>query len=87
MVRGPARPRSGDLGDRRRLADGGLACLLLISYSAAALGSGDTRQQVQLRFSSCEAAEAYATKHGIDAVVHRPPPKKLKLQAYADNFR
>jgi hypothetical protein len=50
-------------------------------------GSGDTRQQVQLRFASCEASQAYAAKHGIDAIVHQPPPKKLKLQAYADNFR
>ncbi len=50
-------------------------------------GSGDTRQQVQLRFSSCEEAQAYAEKHGIAAIVHPTPPRKLKLQAYADNFR
>lgn len=50
-------------------------------------GSGDTRPQVQLKFPSKEAALAYAGKHGIDAVVHEPPPRRLKLQAYADNFR
>ena len=50
-------------------------------------GSGDTREQVQLKFASCEAAQAYAEKHGIDAVVHPTPPRRLKLQAYADNFR
>jgi len=50
-------------------------------------GSGDTRQQVQLNFPSCEAAKTYAQKHGIAARVHAVPPKKLKLQAYADNFR
>ena len=50
-------------------------------------GSGDTRQQVQLRFASCEDAQAYAEKYGIDAVVHATPPRRLKLQAYADNFR
>lgn len=50
-------------------------------------GSGDTREQVRLKFASAEAAQAYAKKHGIDAVVHPTPPKKLKLQAYADNFR
>lgn len=50
-------------------------------------GSGDTRQQVQLKFPSCEAAQAYAEKHGIAARVHAVPAKKLKLQAYADNFR
>jgi len=50
-------------------------------------GSGDTREQVRLKFSTCEAAKAYAEKYGIAAVVHSTPPKKLKLQAYADNFR
>ena len=50
-------------------------------------GSGDTREQVQLKFPTCEAAQAYAQKHGIDAVVHPTPPRRLKLQAYADNFR
>ena len=34
-----------------------------------------------------DAIQAYADKHGIAAIVHRPPPKKLKIQAYADNFR
>jgi hypothetical protein len=50
-------------------------------------GSGDTREQVRLKFASAEAAQAYADKYGIDAIVHRPPPKKLKIQSYADNFR
>lgn len=50
-------------------------------------GSGDTRQQVQLSFDSCAAAQAYAHKHGIAAAVHAAPPRALKLQAYADNFR
>ncbi len=50
-------------------------------------GSGDTQQQVQLKFASCEDALAYAEKYGIAAKVHATPPKRLKLQAYADNFR
>ena len=50
-------------------------------------GSGDTRQQLTLRFPTREAAVAYAEKYGIDAVVYDPPPKRLKIQAYADNFR
>ena len=50
-------------------------------------GSGDTQRQVQLRFATREDAIAYAAKHGIEAVVHATPPKRLKLQAYADNFR
>ncbi|MES2700297.1 MAG: ETC complex I subunit [Pseudomonadota bacterium] len=50
-------------------------------------GSGDTQAQVQLKFATQEAAQAYADKYGIRAVVHTVPPKRLKLQAYADNFR
>lgn len=50
-------------------------------------GSGDTRQQVQLRFASKDDALAYAERYGIDARVHATPPRRLKIQAYADNFR
>jgi len=50
-------------------------------------GSGDTREQVRLKFETRDSARAYADKYGIAAVVHETPPKKLKLQAYADNFR
>ncbi|WP_347303776.1 ETC complex I subunit [Croceibacterium sp. TMG7-5b_MA50] len=50
-------------------------------------GSGDTQQQVTLRFASQEDAQAYADKYGIAAIVHPVPPKRLKIQAYADNFR
>ncbi|MGD9663592.1 MAG: ETC complex I subunit [Novosphingobium sp.] len=50
-------------------------------------GSGDTRQQVQLKFPNKEEALAYAEKYGIAARVHATPTKALKIQAYADNFR
>lgn len=50
-------------------------------------GSGDTQQQVQLKFPSQEAAQAYADKYGITAIAHTVPAKRLKIQAYADNFR
>ena len=50
-------------------------------------GSGDMKQQLKLNFESCEAAKAYAEKNGIDYRVHATPPKTLKIQAYADNFR
>ncbi len=50
-------------------------------------GSGDTRQQVQLTFPSSDAAKAYADKYGIAARIHAAPAKKLKIQAYADNFK
>ncbi len=50
-------------------------------------GSGDTQAQVVLKFASCDDAQAYARKHGIDAHVQSTPPRRLKLQAYSDNFR
>ena len=49
--------------------------------------SSDTQAQVQLTFPSKDEAKAYAGKYGIAARVHATPPKILKLQAYADNFR
>ena len=50
-------------------------------------GSGDTQVQVELTFASSAAAVAYAEKYGIAAAVHATPPRRLKLQTYADNFR
>ncbi len=50
-------------------------------------GSGDTQQQISLSFDSLAAAQAYAEKKGLDYVVVANPPRALKLQAYADNFR
>lgn len=50
-------------------------------------GSGDTREQVTLSFPTAEAAIAYAERCGIAHHVATAPERKLKLQAYADNFR
>lgn len=50
-------------------------------------GSNDTQAQVRLTFSDKDTAKAYADQHGIVVRVHTTPPKTLKLQAYADNFR
>lgn len=50
-------------------------------------GSGDMQQQVILRFPTSEEAKAYADKYGIEAEIHATPPRRLKIQAYADNFR
>ena len=50
-------------------------------------GSSDTQSQVQLTFDSAEAAQAYAKRYGIAATLHATPPRRLKLQTYADNFR
>jgi hypothetical protein len=50
-------------------------------------GSGDMNQQVKLTFDTLDEAQAYAAKYAIAARVIPTPPRKLKLQAYADNFR
>lgn len=50
-------------------------------------GSGDTQRQVRLNFASEAEARAYADRHGIAASIVPTPPRRLKLQAYADNFR
>lgn len=50
-------------------------------------GSGDTRGQVRLRFDTLAAAQAYAAREGLSAVVVPAAERALKLQAYADNFR
>ncbi|WCM26904.1 ETC complex I subunit [Sphingomonas sp. QA11] len=50
-------------------------------------GSGDTREQVRLGFPTQEAAIAYAEREGLAFTIIAAPERKLKLQAYADNFR
>jgi hypothetical protein len=50
-------------------------------------GRGDTRAQVRLTFPTLEAATAYADGKGLSYHVVPAPQPKLKLQAYADNFR
>ena len=50
-------------------------------------GSSDTRNQLRLNFPTLDAAKAYAAKEGIAYHVVPAPERKLKLQAYADNFR
>ena len=50
-------------------------------------GGAETQEQVILTFPTLEAALAYAARNMIDAHVVPPEQPKLKLQAYADNFR
>ena len=50
-------------------------------------GLADTQAQVRLTFPTLEAAQAYADRKGIAYHVVPAPQARLKLQAYADNFR
>ena len=50
-------------------------------------GGGNTDRQVRLRFSSRDAAEAYAKKHGIAFESVQAHSRIVKPKSYADNFR
>jgi hypothetical protein len=50
-------------------------------------GGDATTNQLRLGFPTLEAATAYAEREGIAFHVIPAPERKLKLQAYADNFR
>lgn len=50
-------------------------------------GSGDTNPQVRLSFPTKEAAIAYCDKNGLGYHLVPAPPVKMRIQAYADNFR
>ena len=50
-------------------------------------GGAETQTQVRLTFPTLEAASAYAQREGIAVHIVPPAEPKLRLQAYADNFR
>ncbi|RYE04232.1 MAG: ETC complex I subunit [Sphingomonadales bacterium] len=50
-------------------------------------GGGDTSNQVRIGFATLDEAKAYAEREGHAYHVVPAPERKLKLQAYADNFR
>ncbi len=50
------------------------------------IGSGDTRQQVHLRFDSKEEAVDFAKKNGLTARVQEPRSRRIRLKNYAENF-
>ena len=52
------------------------------------IGSGETRNQLHMRFPTCEAAIAYAQSQGIAYELEQPARKRpIKPKVYADNFR
>ena len=50
-------------------------------------GGGDTSNQIRIAFPTLEAAKAHAEREGYAYRIVPAPERKLKLQAYADNFR
>ena len=50
-------------------------------------GSGDTNTQVRINFKTREEAIAFCDKRGIAYHLVPTAPVRMKIQAYADNFR
>jgi len=50
-------------------------------------GSGDTNTQVRITFKTKDEALAFCEKRGLQYHLIPAAPLKMKLQAYADNFR
>ena len=50
-------------------------------------GSGDTNTQVRITFNTKDEAIAFAERMGLEFHLVPSAPVRMKLQAYADNFR
>jgi hypothetical protein len=50
-------------------------------------GGSDTQAQVSITFDTLEQAQAYAARNDIDYHLVPPATQKLRIQAYADNFK
>lgn len=50
-------------------------------------GSGDTNTQVRITFKTREESIAFAESRGIAYHLVEATPVRMKIQAYADNFR
>lgn len=50
-------------------------------------GGAETIEQLRLTFPTLDAATDYAKRNRLDFHVVPPSEPKLKLQAYADNFK
>lgn len=50
------------------------------------VGSGDTENQVILRFPTREAAIAYCRKNGLTYTISEPHARVVRPKSYAENF-
>jgi hypothetical protein len=50
------------------------------------VGSGDTEQQVQLKFPTREAAIAYCERQGLSFILSEPHERVVRPKSYAENF-
>ena len=51
------------------------------------VSSGDTLNQVRLRFPTREEAERFARENGWDYQVEEPHARRVRPQSYVDNLR
>jgi len=51
------------------------------------ISSGDTLNQIRLRFETREEAIAFAKRKGLDHTVEEPHERHITPRNYADNFR
>jgi len=51
------------------------------------ISSGDTLNQVRIRFDTREEAEAFAKRKNIDYAVEVPHQRRVVPRNYADNFK
>lgn len=51
------------------------------------IAAGDTFSQVRMRFSSKEAAVAFAEDNGMEYVLTEEQPRKIVPRSYLDNFK
>ena len=59
----------------------------ILEFEPVWAGGDATATQLRMSFPTLEAATAYAEREGLAFHVVAAPERKLKLQAYADNFR
>ncbi|MEQ9814259.1 MAG: ETC complex I subunit [Azospirillaceae bacterium] len=51
------------------------------------ISSGDTLNQIHIRFDTREEAETFARRRNIDYVVEMPHQRRVVPRNYADNFK
>jgi len=51
------------------------------------IASGDTLNQVRIRFPTKEEAIVFAEREGLAYSVEEPKPHRVRPRSYADNFR
>jgi hypothetical protein len=49
-------------------------------------GSDDMQSEVKLKFDTCQDAERYAKRHGLEYSVRKTQPRIRQSKSYSENF-